>query len=49
MISHTAIRSNIGAQCWMFLADSREVSHGGASCAVKPHFCDCHHIASAFL
>jgi hypothetical protein len=32
-----------------FGTDSREVSHGGASCAVKPHFCDCHHIASAFL
>jgi hypothetical protein len=29
-----------------FGTDSREV---GASCAVKPHFCDCHHIASAFL
>ena len=29
--------------------DNREVSHSGASCPVKPHFCDCHHIASAFL
>src|SRR5215467_7056056 len=27
-----------------FGTDSREV---GASCAVKPHFCDCHHITGA--
>jgi hypothetical protein len=24
-------------------------ANGDAICAVKPHFCDCHHIASAFL
>jgi hypothetical protein len=26
-----------------------DASHDGASCAVKAHFCDRHHIASAFL
>ena len=61
MISHTADTINWCALCGMFLAglpfarlaqertDSHDVSYDGASWAVKAHFCDRYHIASAFL